>query len=264
MGEAQLALDLLLSDEISSARALAEACDAANRERQAVQETVLGEATAQADGDEGEFVVVAGPWHAGVVGIVAARLAARCGRPVAVIGLDGGIGRASLRTPAGLDLYAMVREAAPALVRFGGHAAACGFTVEEARIPDVRAALCAAARRAEQAEAELLLDAEIDLDRADLELAEHLSRLGPFGEGNPEPILCARGVAVSNARTVGNGHLRLRLGDHGRAIGAIGFGMADRTPPDKSRVDVAFRLQIDEYLGVRKADLMLVDLRPSP
>ena len=263
LGEAQLALDLLLATDLAAAQPLAAACDAANRERKVLQEGVLREAMEQAALDDGEFVVTAGPWHPGVVGIVAARIVEATGRPAAVIAVQEGIGRASARTPAGLDLYAMVREAAALLVRFGGHAAACGFTVEEPRIPELREALRGAARRAHRSEPELLIDAELDLSRADLELAEHLERLEPFGEGNPQPVFCARGVPVASARTVGSGHLRLRLGDDGCNVGAIGFGMADRSPAEGSRIDVAFHLQIDDYHGVRRPDLMLIDLRPS-
>jgi len=262
LGEARTALLLLLADNADEARALATACDTANRERQALQEAVLHEALAQADEETGEFVVVAGPWHPGVVGIVAAKVVERTGRPAAVVALSDGVGRASLRAPAGVDLYAIVRQAGPLLVRFGGHAAACGFTVLAARLPEVREALCDATRRAPREPTELRIDAELDLERVDLELAEQIGRLEPFGEGNREPSFCLRGVPVKSARTVGERHLRLRLGDT-RLVSAIGFGMADRAVAQGSRVDVAFSLRVDDYQGVRRPDLALLDLKES-
>jgi single-stranded-DNA-specific exonuclease len=263
LGEARAALELLLAETPEAARSLADECDAANRERQGLQESALRQALAQTEGDAGEFVVVAGDWHPGVVGIVAARLVEPCARPVAVVAVQDGLGRASARAPRGVNLHALIKQAGPLLVRFGGHAAACGFTVEVARLAEVRSVLCDAARRAPAADVDLVLDAELPLDGIDLALAEEIGRMEPFGEGNPPPAFYAHDVLVTGARTVGDGHLRLRLGDAARSLSAIGFGMAGRAPAEGSRMDVAFRLQIDEYRGVRRPDLALIDLRTT-
>ena len=103
----------------------------------------------------------------------------------------------------------------------------------------------------------------MDLGLVDLELAEQIGRMEPFGEGNREPSFRVRDVPVQSARMVGERHLRLRLGDAGRSVSAIGFGMADRAPAAAGRIDVAFQLRIDDYQGVRRPDLVLLDFMES-
>src|SRR5581483_7162756 len=121
-----------------------------------------------------------------------------------VIGMDGDVGRGSARTAHGFNLHAGLKECADLLLRWGGHAQAAGLTVERKRLDQVRARLADAVRRHADAppSRELTLDAEVMLHEIDEPLCAAIRRLEPFGVGNPEPLLGARGLLLERARTV--------------------------------------------------------------
>ncbi|MEK6609217.1 MAG: single-stranded-DNA-specific exonuclease RecJ, partial [Myxococcota bacterium] len=237
LGEARPALECLLAEDEAAGEDRASFCDERNRERQAIQETVTAAAVAQVEGAGGSaraFVLAAGEgWHPGVVGIVAAKLVERFGKPAAVVALDGALGRGSARTIDGVNLHELLATCGHPFVRFGGHAAACGFTVEASAIGALREALerTTLARLGEgRARAATPCDAEASTEDLTLEAATDLTRLAPFGAGNAEPLIAARSLEVVETRTVGKGHLQLRL-RAGRAIlRGIAFGMAARAP----------------------------------
>ncbi|HEX8951678.1 MAG TPA: DHHA1 domain-containing protein, partial [Polyangia bacterium] len=269
LGDAQPSLDLLLADA-DNAEARAARLEAANVERRAVQERVLVEAMQQAEAQPDGVIVVAGAgWHAGVVGIVAAKLVDRFARPSLVIALDEAarVGVGSARTVAGFHLHRALTSCAELLVRYGGHAAAAGLTIEARHLGELRTRLSAAARASfggEAPAATLGVDAEIALDAVDELLAEEVGRLEPFGVGNPEPVLGARGVTLERTRVVGESHLQVTLRDGLHARDGIGFWLAasDRSPAPGlgARVRAAFIPEIDTFRGVRRVRVRLRDL----
>jgi single-stranded-DNA-specific exonuclease len=270
LGDATPALGVLLEPDLMRARALAAECDAANRSRQVLQESVYAAAVADLDRrPPGPVVVVAGQgWHPGVVGIVAAKLVDRYGVPAAVIALDGAVGRGSARTVPGFHLYEALRACAPHLVRYGGHAAAAGMTVEATQVDELRVALEEAARvafPAGPAPRPLRLDAELPLGAITRALCEEVALLEPFGIGNPEPQLCTRGLQVLEQRLVGEreDHLLLTLSDGACELRAIGFRLAPSAPGVGAIVDVAYVPEVDEYRGTVQVRLRLRDLRPA-
>jgi single-stranded-DNA-specific exonuclease len=269
LGDAQPALDLLLAADDASAEARAATCEAANVERRAIQDRVYAAALAQAEaqGDAPVLVCAAADWHPGVVGIVAAKLVDRFVRPAFVLALDGdgpdALGRGSARTVGGFHLFQALAGAAGLLVRFGGHAAAAGLTVAHQDLPALQAHLADAARRSlgdGPRAAELPVDAEIGLEAVDELLAEELGRLEPFGIGNPEPVLAARGVTLERARVVGQSHLQVTLRDGLHARDGIGFWFADRDPGTGARVRAAFVPEVDTFRGVKRVRVRLRDL----
>jgi single-stranded-DNA-specific exonuclease len=271
LGAAQLALDLLLSDE-ARAFELAQACEDTNLERIKVQERVLDEALAQAEAharnDHPVLVVHGDGWHAGVLGIVAARLVERFARPSVVIGLDGDLGRASLRSHGGLDLVAALKASSELLVRYGGHAQAAGLTIERARVSSLRERLqeVARAHAGSAGQHQLRLDAEVALAVIDQPFAEELRRLEPYGVGNPEPLLGARGVILEHARPVGptERHLQVTLRDGDHARDGIGFNLAEHAPDAGARVRAAFFPELDTFRGVTRVRVRLRDLVEEP
>jgi single-stranded-DNA-specific exonuclease len=271
LGDADAALGVLLETDPRRARSVASECDAANRTRQRLQETVYNEALAavEADGHDAPLVFAAGQgWHPGVVGIVAAKLVERYGRPATVVALDGEVGRGSARTVPGFHLYDALTACAEHLVRYGGHAAAAGLTVEAARIDDFRAALEAAARDAFPAgvvRPPIRVDGEIPLAAVDRRLVQALEALEPFGHGNPEPVLCTTGLQVVEQRLVGErqDHLSLVLTGGGAEARAIGFRLADRAPGVGAVVDVLHTPELDDWRGNGAIQLRLKDLRPA-
>jgi len=275
LGAAEPALALLLADE-ASAEVRAAALEEANAERRTVQDRVVDEAIALLERDEhgrGEALVLADRgWPPGVVGIVAAKLVERTGRPVFVAGIDPGtgVGRGSARTCSGIDLYRALAAASPHLERFGGHAAAAGFTVREDRIPALREALCSAiagqvadqGRAGQVTAADHAADSEIRLDEVTEPLASELGTLAPFGQDNRAPQLVARDVVVRSSRRVGDGsHLKLELEDgRGTVRRAIAFGLGDRDPGTGARIDVAFAPVVSTWQGQSRVELEVRDL----
>lgn len=265
LGDAQLALDLLLAEDPLRARELAVLCEVANQQRQKIQAEVFAEAVAQAETKRSSHVVlVAGQgWHPGVVGIVAAKLLERYGKPAAVVALDSASGTGSARATPGFHWYRALHDCADLLVRFGGHAAAAGFTVRTADLPQLEARLdsvAAAAIRPGCSLSEVTLDAEVELDELDESLARELERLAPFGVGNPEPRLGARDVVLVHSRVVKEHHLQVLLRAGPCALGGIGFGLAPRDPGSGARVRAAFVPLIDTFRGEQRLRLRLWDL----
>ena len=271
------ALRLLLTEDEDEARRLAKDMDEVNRARQdedqRTLEEVLDRLAEEFDPERDYGVVVAGEgWHPGVIGIVASRVVERIHRPTVLIALDGeGKGRGSARSIPGFHLYDALDACRHLMGRFGGHAQAAGMDVDRDRIPELRAAFNAEARRrlaGQELQPVLRSDVELPLDAADLELVKWLDYLGPHGIGNPGPVFLARNVRVGAARVVGERHLKatlLRDGDH-PPVDAIGFGLAPRHPPDVVRggaFDVLLKLERNEWRGTTSLQARLVDLRPA-
>jgi len=271
LGAAQLALDLLLAEDDQSAEELARRCDDANLKRQQLSERACQDAYGEAEHQMRNghaFLVVSGDgWASGVVGIVAARLVDRFGRPACAIAFDGETGRGSLRAPPGIDLAATLRRCGDLLVRSGGHAAAAGLTVEKRHLPALRERLGAAARAAlgESPPARpLKVDAELSLGEVDPDLAAELQRFEPFGVANPEPLFGTRGVVLYETRVVGEKHLQVTLKDGDHLVGGIGFGLADRAEHQGGRVRAAYFPELDVWNGATRLRVRLRDLSPEP
>ena len=273
LGAAEPALALLLADA-DSATDRAQVLEQANTERRAVQDRVMTEALAAlGDGDPGPAIVLAGEgWPAGVVGIVAAKLVDKFQRPAFVIGIDpaSGVGRGSARTCAGVNLYEALSlasgELGERLDRFGGHAAAAGFTVRRDHVAALAEALTGAVPKLAEGSGPVTatkeVDAEVRLGEVDERLAEELAGLGPFGQHNPAPLLVTRAAKVTTVRRVGDGsHLKLVVEDDRQTSrGAIGFGLGDRPVEVGALVDLAFVPTISTWQGRRSAELEVADL----
>ncbi len=277
LGAAEPALALLLADA-GSAHERAQALEAANAERRVIQDRVMIEALerVEAAGDPGSAIVVAGEgWPPGIVGIVAAKLVDRYQRPAFVVGVDPvtGVGRGSARSPGGVNLYTALHESASCLDRYGGHAAAAGFTVMRESVEALREALGAACGKLAEGSGPVRaqvveVDAEVRLAEVDERLAEELAGLGPFGMDNKAPVLVARATRVTAVRRVGDGsHLKLTLEDASGArvpMGAIGFGLGPREVEVGQYVDIAFLPTLSTWQGRRSAQLELSDVTVVP
>lgn len=251
-------------------------------------------------GPDAAAIVVAGEgWPSGVVGIVAAKLVDKYQRPAFVVGIDPetGLGRGSARTAGGIDLYralgdawreanlasftaaAAASSATPSTTaaawRFGGHAAAAGFTIGReamAALADALGASCAKlAEGSGPKQSGREIDAEVRLGDVDERLAQELAGLGPFGQANPAPLLVTRNARVTQVRRVGDGsHLKLTLED-GNASGerspairsAIGFGLGEREVEVGMMLDLAFLPTVSTWQGRRSAELELHDFAPT-
>jgi single-stranded-DNA-specific exonuclease len=282
IGRATLGVDLLLhQDEIEAARLAAE-LDRLNRERQAIEIATVAQAEAEAMAalgveDKGAVVVTAAEgWHPGVVGLVAARLKEKFGRPAFAIALEpGGLGTGSGRSIAGVDLGRAVRQAVQdgLLVKGGGHAMAAGVTLRKTALAEFRAyleeALSAAVAASRRADA-LLIDGALTAGAATSELVATIARAGPFGAGNPEPVLALPSHTIAYAEEVGQAHVRMRLraGD-GAMINAIAFRAAGQPLGSAImqgrglKVHAAGCLAVDRWQGEERVQLRLIDIAPA-
>lgn len=281
LGQAQLGVELLVTDSTERAQALAEYIHQLNSSRDSLERSVYLAAHKQikeqfdVDNDPA-FVLSAPGWHAGVIGIVAGRLAEKYGRPVVMIAIDQTGSKpatGSGRSAAGLNLHDAVGHCSEHLVSHGGHAAAVGVRIDEAQINGFRNAFCeyvAGQISLEDRVAEIQIDAEAILAHLTLSTLQQIERLAPFGNSNPRPLLCSTQVQLAQPlRFMGKDerHLSLRVAQHGCSLRAVAFGQAEWFK-DLSEVnqpiDIAYRPVINEFRGARNVEVQLVDWRISP
>ena len=279
-GQAQLAIELLTTDSRERAQQLAEYLHELNRSRDSLERSIQLAAAKQIkeqfDPEGDSALVLAGRgWHAGVVGLVAGRLADKYHRPVIMISLDQlGIkpGTGSGRSPNGLNLHTALAACSEHLLGFGGHAAAAGLRIEESRVDAFRAAFCEyAASEATGAikVGEIRIDAEGPFCQLTTETVRQIESLAPFGAGNPRPVLCATGVRLAEPpkRTgASENHLGLRLIQQQTRIRGVGFGhgeWAEELAAIDGPLDIAYRPKINDYRGRQSVEIHLIDWRPS-
>ena len=272
VGRCSLGVDLLTTTDTLAAEEFAAALDSHNRERQAIEKLILDEAIATAAShDNLPFIFVSGEgWHPGVVGIVAGRLKERFSKPAFVAGFEGGLGRGSARSVPGIDIGSVVREAhlAGVLDAGGGHAMAAGFSLRPDQSDPFHAFLADRFSRADSSSgvSALMLEGLISPAGATAALVHDIARAGPFGAGNPEPILAVPDVQVVFADVVGKDHVRLRLaGGDGARLDAIAFRSADTDlgrgllGARGARIHAAGRLRAEEWNGRVRVQLHLED-----
>lgn len=267
LGDAQLALDLLLAEDDTQATALAQQLDDVNRERQRIQELVWTEAlAAAADWAHAPAIVVGGAgWHHGVVGIIAARLVDRFARPVVVVGFDGEVGRGSARTMGGVNLHETLTACREHLSRYGGHAGAAGVSLNPGQLAAFRTAFLTEVERRQTArsDATVVVDGVLELREITVALAEELDRLAPFGMGNAEPVLALPGLTTTETRVVGSKHLQLGVESPGGRGEAIAFNMGERDPGRGADIDLIAVADLDTFRGTRRARLRVKHLLPG-
>lgn len=272
MRRADAAFRLLTTDSEGEAGRLAQELENANRERQIVEERILGDARSQcraADPDAaGAFVLASGDWHPGVIGIVASRIVDELYRPAALISLKDGIGKGSARSIPGYDLYSGLKECADLLLGFGGHTYAAGFTIAEERIPEFRERLGSLVRQ-RLGDAgfvrKLAVDGPVKLAELTLPLMRELEQLAPFGPGNPEPRLGSRSLTVLSAKTVGNNHLKMKLRQgNGLPFDAIAFNGSEklgRKVAGNVLIAAVFTPRLNSWNGTTGIELDIKDIK---
>jgi single-stranded-DNA-specific exonuclease len=271
LGHALRGVELLLTESTHEANAIARELEELNQRRQALDRSTLDEARIMAEsmvtkGAVGLVLAKEG-WHPGVVGIVASRIVEEFCRPTVLIAMDGDTGRGSGRSISGFDLHSALGECSDLLLRYGGHRAAAGVTIAASQLDAFTRRFDEVARArltAAELVPELRVDAEVELDAEMLGIEATLRHFEPFGVGNPSPVFVVRNVtAAGPARVVGRDGLKLTLvGAAGTEIEAIGWGMAALAPTISAgaALDVAFRLERDEYNGVSRLQARIADI----
>ncbi len=277
VGDASLATRLLSTEDPAEARELAATLEALNAERRQREAEMLAEAETAAIAEaEARAVVIVGShrWHPGVIGIAAGRLKDRLMKPTIVLGgvTEHEPAKGSGRSTPGVNLGAAVAAAKEAglLINGGGHAAAAGLTVEWDRVEALKDFLSerlSGEMEAAAGEARALsIDATGAIASLDLKLIEALDRIGPYGQGHPEPVFALPDVRVSFAKLVKEDHVRFTLEDaRGARIGGIAF-RAMKSPLGEALMKregafhAAVRVKRNEWNGTVRVEAEIVDL----
>ncbi len=261
---ADAGLELLLTEDRERARAVALELDANNTERRDVETRIRFEAEAQVaeQGSAAAYVLASDGWHAGVIGIVAARIAERHHRPCVLIALDGGEGTGSGRSIPGFDLLGGLHASAEALQRYGGHRAAAGLTIARADVPAFREAFAAHAASVltpDDLRPEVRVDAVAPGDVLTLSLAEELESLAPFGQGNPPVSLLVPAALLDDPRPMGEGrHVAFTLAAGGARSRCVMFGGGSKLPAEPGEpVGAVVRLERNHWNGTTEPRLIL-------
>lgn len=282
IGRADLGVRLMLEEDPIEAGRIAAELDRLNSERRLIEAAAVEQAEAEAMAalgleEKGAVVVTAQQgWHPGVVGLVAARLKERYGRPAFAIALEpGGTGTGSGRSIAGVDLGRAVRQAVHEglLLKGGGHAMAAGITLGKGGLGAFRAFLeqtLAASVETARRDSALMIDGAVSAGGVTLGLVETLAKAGPYGAGNPEPLLALPAHTLAYVDPVGDNHIRARFksGD-GQFVNAIAFRVAG-TPLGKALIDnrgramhAAGYLTVDRWQGAERVQMRLTDVAVS-
>lgn len=272
LGTAEDALNLLLTENPSQARMIAAGLDHQNQERQQVEQRTLRDAekvivSTFVAARDATIVIGETGWHPGVLGIVASRISKNFHRPVFVIGFDeNGVGKGSGRSIEGFSLVHALADCGAFLEKFGGHEMAAGLTIRRERFEEFQSAFleCARSRLTDDdLQPRLHLDGEVSFSELDLDFLGHHDLLQPFGIGNPQPVLFARGVKPeSEPRVLKEKHLLFNLRQNGSRISAIYFNGAEKNLP-RPPWDIAFRVERNEYRDTVSLQVQIHAIRES-
>lgn len=267
------AVELLLADnEADATRIASELCEI-NKLRQSTELDIYNQALIQiADqqADKTAFVLSSDGWHQGVIGVVASRITEKYSLPSVLFSFDGDIGKGSGRSIKGFSLMDALAYCSDLLLEYGGHELAAGLSIERKNLPDFIERLNTYAQQHIKKN-ELVIPLEIDCEASFNELtlrqAEDIQRLEPFGLSNPVPVFILNGATVKGVTPLSGGkHMKIRVSDGGRnEITAVYFGMSAESFSfcEGDKCDIAFSLEINEFMGTSAPQLLVKGMRLS-
>lgn len=270
MGDAARAVELLLTDDDETAAGLASALNSENIRRQSIEKQILTEAvnTVEKKGyKHHRVIVVAGEnWHHGVIGIVAARLCEKYGKPAVVLSCDGEAAHGSARSVSGFSIYEAIASCSYLLTRYGGHEMAAGISLYAGQVDDFRRAINEYAAKRPRPIPELRLDCKLNPAALSVDLAEELKQLEPFGTGNPAPVFGIFDLLLEGITPVGGGkHLKLTFSKGELRFQAMLFSTIRAAFPYETgeQLDIAVTLDVNLYGGEQNLTVNIRDLRKS-
>jgi len=275
LGDANPAVELLLTNNPARARVLAAQIEGLNAQRRLLTSNVYQAAEAQlrANPDlltEPAIILSHPNWPGGVVGIVANKLVDRYHKPAILLNeSEDGILRGSARSIEGLHITEAIATQKDILRGFGGHPMAAGMSFDADKLTEFRRGLGKAIEKQlgeiVREEPTLQIDAWLGLDEINISLAESLEMLAPFGAGNPSLTLASRGVTVKSISTIGKTkeHLRLNVEDESGNTQSILWwnGAGEELPPTDNKFDIAYSLRASSYRGQKQVTLQFEEFR---
>ncbi|MEX0684520.1 MAG: single-stranded-DNA-specific exonuclease RecJ [Balneolales bacterium] len=275
MGDAGVAVDLMIADNEEEANAVALELEAINMQRRSTDTLTMDQAVSFLDAnfqhEKMSSLVLHDPtWHLGVIGIVASRLVDVYCRPTIMLSTVDGQIKGSARSIKGFNVYNALKECEDLLVKFGGHEYAAGLTIEETKLEEFRERfdqiagklLCQA-----DFEPELIIDAELGFNDINRSFWKIMKQFEPYGPTNMAPTFVSKGLSLQGKATiVGKGHLKMRLAQNGSAaIEAIGFNMHHHLPAlnesSSGTINVAYALEENTWRNQTKLQMRLKDIK---
>ncbi len=274
LDNASSGVELLTTGDDSFAKEIVDETEDINARRQDLVNSAFNDAQSQiaAQKDHGVIVLKGNDWHQGVLGIVASRVMDQENKPVLATQYDefSGVMKGSGRSPEGFNLFTALQQYQDLFTAFGGHAQACGFSIEESQLDKLTELVQSEPeKQGFDSQAPVVKDYDLDLSIADLnfDLIKDINQLAPFGMGNPKPVIKLTNVELSQMRSIGKdgSHLKTFVEDNDHQIDAIGFGMFKQAQEVKNApCNVYGELGINEWAGRKNLQLMLDDLQVSP
>ncbi|MBO5040077.1 MAG: single-stranded-DNA-specific exonuclease RecJ [Clostridia bacterium] len=271
MASASRAAELFLSRNTDEIREIAEELCQTNTQRQNEENKIVDSLKERIEAELalGSPVIVLDDtgWKHGVIGIVSSRITEKYGKPSIIISFEDGIGKGSGRSVKGMNLVEALLHCSDLLEKFGGHELAAGLTIKEENLSAFKIKLNEYAKEALGGEASvptLELDFELSPSEMTLTQAEELDLIEPCGVGNPQPSFYCPSLTVLEVTSMGQGrHTKYLLDGNGKRISSVYFGSSPEelgfSPSDK--VDIAFKLGVNEFRGVRSEQILLRDIR---
>lgn len=272
MGEASLAAKLLLSKNSVEANKYAKALDDQNKERQKVEGKIFEEVINKIEENNlniGNSIVVEGEgWHQGVIGIVASKVVERYLKPVILFTHDGLKASGSGRSKTGVSIYKALEKCKDFVNSFGGHNMAAGVTIDVDKINEFRKAFEIAVTEVAEKDIidEIVIDSEIRTANISIDTLNEISKLMPFGQGNPEPIFVYKNIRVKGVSVLTDGkHLRIILEDKGITTSCIGFNMGSRRDEIVigDKIDIVVTILENNFQGVKSIQFRIKDFKKA-
>ncbi len=272
MGKAELALNMLLTNDIKEAMNIANMLQEMNRERQEIERVIMTEAVEQIEKEKlnDSKIIVVGKegWHHGVIGIVSSKITESYYKPSILVCFDGDEAKGSGRSIDGFDLHSALTGCQDYLTKFGGHEMAIGLTLERKNFEAFREAIkeYAKDKLPEETIPSIKYDAEITAKDVSKEVIEELKVLEPYGEANPAPLFAYRNTKVDSIRTLSNDkHLKLNVKDEHRIFSAIAFnmGILKNSIRMGDKYDILCAVELNNFNGIEMVQLNVKDFKKS-
>ena len=274
LGDANRAVELLVTDDQDKARLLVKELDNENKRRQMIQQAVVDEALLKVNAEvdlknENALVLANAGWHPGVVGIVASKIKEEFNRPTIIIALENGSGKGSARSVAGFDLYEALTACKTHLDGYGGHPMAAGLTLSNQKLEDFKKAFIDFANERltkENLQATLTLDSEMALQDITPRFMEFLDKLSPYGPGNMRPKFAIRNVEIAGVpKVIGKTgeHIRFKIKQGLKSYPAVGFGLSNKYEMliTGQPVDIACVVETNEWQGNTSIQMNVRDIK---
>ena len=269
MGDSEIGIEILTNEDTALAGDLAQKVNAANTQRQDIEQRILDQVEGlirakDGIGERRSLVMGSEGWHTGVLGIIASRLVDKYYRPALVFNIQDGLAVGSGRSIDGFHMYKALRQLGHLFEKYGGHAHAAGFTLKTANIEILEKEFEDLARETLK-DHDLVptidVDAEISFQDITPEMIREIKVLSPFGKGNSEPLFYAGFVEVLDAWVVGKRHLKLRVRQEGKTYEAIGFRLSHRHPIEVKTIDMVFTPELNRWQGYETIQLRIIDFK---